>query len=215
MLKARMRPRFRAIVPCHPDHALAKFKLRLQQPDCPYGGSVLSRHVTLKVKEADRHYWSPVLNIDVEPCEEGSLLRGHFGPHPNVWTLFLAMYASIIFSAIFACMYAFAQVMMGDTPWAFVSIPLALVLVGLIYTLALFGQNMAQEQMHQLRDFFACSVCHHELKAVGEAAPCEKREQQLQEHARACASCQQACEQAVYAKETVKIEPWPQGSSSV
>ena len=207
----RMRPRFRTIVPCHPDKAMDKFKLRLRQEDCLYQGAVLSRHVTLKVKEEQRHYWSPVLNIDAESCEEGTLLRGHFGPHPNVWTMFLALYASVIFSAIFACMYGFAQLMTDETPWAFASIPIALVLVGLIYTIALLGQNLAQEQMHQLRDFFACSVCHHDIEEImGEAVYCEEFEsqqaQQVQQN-KACASCHQACEMASYQKKGVaKIE---------
>lgn len=196
MVSARMRPRFRAIVPCHPDKALDKFRLRLKHADCPYQGSVLSRHVTLKICPEQEHYWSPVLNIDAEPHEKGTLLRGHFGPHANVWTLFLALYAAVIFTSIFASMYGISQLMIGEPPWAFWSIPIAAVMVGIIYSIALMGQGLAQEQMYQLREFFDCSVCQQELEQLSGEGQCDAN---LNRDCtpEACNSCQSSCQEAL------------------
>lgn len=187
MLSTRMRPRFRTIVPCHPDKALEAFRMRLQQADCRFTGSLLLHHLSLTVKPEDRHYWSPVLNIDVEACEQGSLLRGHFGPHPNVWTLFLALYASVVFSTLFVCTFGYAQLMMGQSPWAFWCLPLAAVLLLIIYGVALAGQGLAQAQMEQLSSFFERNVCAQEMEQLLPLADLAGRE--------ACTTCRKACAQ--------------------
>ena len=44
-----------------------------------------------------------------------------------------------------------------------------MVLIGIIYSIALMGQGLAQEQMLLLRDFFECAVCHHDLESIAES----------------------------------------------
>lgn len=205
MVSARMRPRFRETIPCHPDQAMEKFRMRLAQTNCPYVGAALSRHVTLSIRKSEQHYWSPVLNIDAEAHEQGTLLRGHFGPNPNVWTMFLAMYAAVIFSTIFTAMYACSQLMIGETPWAFWSLPIAAVLVGIIYSIALMGQGLAQEQMHELRAFFDCAVCHQDLEQIeGNAFSCDAHIDHSSEGCApaSCKTCPSTCEETASVNES-------------
>lgn len=188
MSVAPLRPRFQTFVPCHPQKAFEKFRLRLQQPDCAFEGTVLDTFISVTVKASARHYWSPVLTVQSESVHGGTRLRGHYGPHPNVWTLLLAVAAAILFSGIFVLMYACAQLLLGQAPWGLLAVPLTLILLGALYGIALLGQWRAHDQMLQLKSFFDVSVCAQELAAIGEGqmpSPVSPEE--------ACASCQKLC----------------------
>lgn len=195
----RLRPRFRAIVPCHPDIALANFEQRLLQADCQFIGSIRRRHLSLTHRPDLQHTWSPVLNVDAEPLghhqasdsQMGTLLRGHFGPHPNVWTLFVALYAAFAFSALFMAVLAYAQWMSEQTPWAILALPAAALAIGLLYTLARIGQQQAQAQMQQLQAFFNVLTCAQEIISIKEQQTNTTNPVHLKG---ACALCQRACE---------------------
>lgn len=188
MSVAPLRPRFQSFVPCHPQKAFEKFRLRLQQPDCPFEGTVLDTFISVTVKASERHYWSPVLTVQSESVDGGTRLRGHYGPHPNVWTLLLAVAAAILFSGIFVLMYACAQILLGHTPWALLAIPGTLLLLGALYAVALMGQWRAHAQMLQLKSFFDVSVCAQELAEIERLTASESSTQD------SCASCQKLCE---------------------
>ena len=144
---ARMRPRFQYVVPCPPEQALSSFQLRLQQPDCPYTGRIIqNRHIILRITPEERHYWSPVLAVDAHPHSDGTLLRGYFGPHPNVWSLFVALYAGTAFATLLAfaawcaaAIYVFA----ARSAWRAWSAPLGLGLALWAFTL-LFPEAAAR-----------------------------------------------------------------------
>ena len=200
MERPHLRPRFRAVVPCHPDHALANFEKRLDQPDCLFEGSIKKRHLSLTLREEYRHAWSPVLNVDAEPLVPvkgispelmGTLLRGHFGPHPNIWTLFLALYAGIIFSALFMTVLGYAQWMAEQTPWAFAVLPIAAIAVSFLFTSAHLGQKKAQAQMQQLQEFFDVLTCAQEMLSIKAQEPHHEQPIHLKG---ACSLCQRACE---------------------
>jgi len=194
MASVRLRPRFRLVVPCEPEQALSSFRLRLQQPDCPYTGTVMDRHISLRVVASEAHYWSPVLNVDAEPDPGGTLLRGHFGPHPNVWTLLLALSAGICFSMVFASMYGLSQWLVQVPPTALWALLPGFGLLAVIYAVSLLGQGLAQAQMHQLRDFFACAVCHPQLEEIRASLLAQASEDEAGLAAcRACHARQSAC----------------------
>lgn len=194
---ARMRPRFQYVVPCPPAQALSSFQLRLQQPDCPYTGRIIqNRHIILRIAPEERHYWSPVLAVDAHPHPDGTLLRGYFGPHPNVWSLFVAMYAGTAFATLLACMYGVSQWLVQEPPLALGALPLGALMGLAIYGVALFGQRLAQDQMLQLRDFFTCTSCHPQLEEI--------RARMLTESdAQACRVCEQGAAACVRAAEAV------------
>lgn len=170
-----LRPRFQTLVPCRPEKAFEKFRLRLQQPQCPFEGTALDTFVSLTVKAEDRHYWSPVLTVQSRATEEGTRLQGHYGPHPNVWTLLLALSAIFCFGGVFIAMYGCAQLLLGQTPWALLGIPGAALGIALVYGLSLVGQWRAHDQMLQLKSFFDLSLCAQDLDVIEASAPPEKR----------------------------------------
>jgi hypothetical protein len=103
------------------------------------------------VDEEERRLWSPHLSVQVEARKEGSLLRGRFGPHPEVWTLFLFLYAGVGFLATVGLMLGFVQWQSGMDPWglwgAWIGVPGLAVLYGISAT----GQRLSAHQMEELR----------------------------------------------------------------
>lgn len=194
----QIRPRFQTLVPCHPQKAFEKFRLRLQQPQCPFEGTVLDTFIHVTVKPEARHYWSPVLMVQARDVEAGTLLHGHFGPHPYVWTLLLAIAASMGLLGLFVAMYGFAQVILEQPPWALLAIPASVLGMGLVYGISLIGQWRAHEQMLQLKSFFDVSICAREIDAIETAQSQALEQKQVQdllqiERESSCVQCRQLC----------------------
>jgi hypothetical protein len=158
MIGPRMRPRFEVVVPGTAAEILNRLSDRLARSPNPCTGSILDRHVRLKICEAERNYWSPELHVDVERHPDGTLLRGLYGPHPSVWTMFVALYAIIGFGGLLGLIVGAAQWSLGTPPTALWAVPGTAVLALLVYFVALSGQRLGYEQMVQLRAFLDASV---------------------------------------------------------
>ena len=153
MATPRLRPRFECVVPAAPGEVRARLRSALDAPGCPCTGSILHGHVRLRIPRARRRSWSPQLELEAAPHPEGTLLQGRFGPHPSVWTFFVALYAVLAFVALGAGLFALSQWMLGQPRSALWVLGAAAVLFVLAYAVALSGRRLAQEQMRQLRTF--------------------------------------------------------------
>jgi hypothetical protein len=153
MITPRLRPRLDLVSPLQPAELAAAVERRLREPDCPCRGLTSEGQVELRIREAQRHFWSPQLAVTVEPSDGGSVLRGHFGPNANVWTMFMACYGFVTLSAITALFYGVSQLIVREPPWALWSLPIALVLIVLIYVAAGIGQRLGRDQVGVLESF--------------------------------------------------------------
>jgi len=125
----------------------------LAQPDSACRGAASAEQIELHVRESDRHFWSPQLNVIVRAEDDGSRLTGHFGPNANVWTLFLACYGFVVLSAITGAFLGVSQLVLGESARGLWCIPVALVLIAVIYVAAGIGQRLGHDQVGLLHDF--------------------------------------------------------------
>ncbi len=152
MITPRLRPRLDMTVPLPPRDLCGRVKRHLAGPECPCHGRVTEHQIDLRIRATDQHFWSPQLTVIIRPDgENASTLTGHFGPNANLWTLFLAAYAFVSLSATAAVFYGLAQMVLGETPWALVSIPVAMVLIAMIYVAAGIGQRLGHDQVDLLQ----------------------------------------------------------------
>ena len=158
MIGRGMRPRFEMTVPDTPAHTLQRLHDILEKPDGAVTGSILGRHVRLRIPEDQRTFWTPQLDVEVEPHDDGALVRGLFGPHPDIWTFFIATYAVMTFCGITGVLFGLVQWSLGWSAWALWSAPVAALMIGSVYGVALIGQRLGQDQMRQLRTFLDQSV---------------------------------------------------------
>ena len=155
MDEPRMRPVF--TVPLDdPPALLDALKEVLERPDLRCTGTVFRKHAVLQMTEAEQHFWSPHLYLEVrERAEEAGAqepcMHGRFAPHPHVWTLFMAIYGLLVLGAIAGAVWGLSVWMLGQPPWALLAVPASLGLIAFTYGAAFIGQGLGAQQMYELR----------------------------------------------------------------
>jgi hypothetical protein len=165
MSAPRMRPRFELQLPVEADQWLGALQSQLRTDAAPCRGAVFRCHANLWMHDAQRTFWSPYLNLDIDEQPGGIAVRGRFSPHPNVWMLFMGIYALLGIAALSGLIYGFVQFSLGRHPWALIAVPVAAAVFGFVYGATLIGQGLGAEQMYTLRrvvDGVSESVCSTE-----------------------------------------------------
>ena len=151
MSSSRVRPRFEVENDLDADAIMERVRKRL--PECPHcTGMSVGRHAELFVPDAERRLWSPWLSITANERDSGSVVRGRFAPHPNIWTLYLFLAFGLGFALLVGTTWGYAQWATEKTPWALVSVPLVILFGALLYLASQVGQRLGAEQMDYLRD---------------------------------------------------------------
>jgi hypothetical protein len=146
-----MRPRFEFQLPVERERWLGALKELLRHDDGSLRGQVFRKHAVVEVRDGERTFWSPYLNLEVEDEPDGSAIRGRFSPHPNVWTMFMAVYILLAIAALGGLSYGIVQQTLGQPPWALLVAPASVALFGFVYGATLIGQGLGAEQMYKMR----------------------------------------------------------------
>ncbi len=160
MDRPRQRPRFDLEVDLPVEEVTARIKNGLSHDECPCEGSVSSQHAWIHLRQQDRHFWSPTLDLTVEPSDFGAKLHGRFAPHPSVWTLFVFIYAALGVASLIAFCWGLAQISLGSSPWGLLISVALLALIGFVYGAAFIGQGLGSDQMTHIRIFLDRSIVH-------------------------------------------------------
>jgi hypothetical protein len=140
---------------------MQRLRARLSdRPDCT--GASVGRHAELFVPESQRRLWSPWLSVTAEDGDGGgSVVRGRFGPHPAVWTLYMFCAFGLGFGLLVGTTWGYAQWVMGVTPRALYSVPVIVALAVALYGISLVGQSFGARQMEDLRRAFEALIASH------------------------------------------------------
>jgi uncharacterized integral membrane protein len=146
-----MRPRFELQLPVERERWLGALKSQLNNAPGPLRGQVFKKHAVVLMRDTERTFWSPYLNLEVEDEPDGSAIRGRFSPHPNVWTMFMGIYILLAIAALGGLSYGIVQLTLGHSPWAFWIVPASIALFGFVYGATLIGQGLGAQQMYVMR----------------------------------------------------------------
>ena len=146
-----MRPRFELQLPVEREKWLGSLRELLDGDAESLRGQVFTKHAVVQMRDGERTFWSPYLNLEVDDEPDGSAIRGRFSPHPNVWTMFMGVYLLIAIAGLAGLSYGLVQLTLGESPWAFVVVPAAAALFGFVYGATLIGQGLGAEQMYLMR----------------------------------------------------------------
>lgn len=153
MLFPPMRPVFRSELDV-PARAVADaIEAELSTPPNRVVGSVAGNVVELYPTRAERHLFSPRLSVVLYPRHQ-TLVVGRYGPNPDIWTFFVALYALCFFAAFGGAMGGFAQWAARSPQTAWIGVPIGVVGAMLIYAAALVGRHAARDQVLLLAEFF-------------------------------------------------------------
>lgn len=150
----RVRPEFVLPIATEPATFFTRLAAALQVGDGAVRGQTFAGGAILRLRSADQRVWSPALHLYGEgDAASGFRLHGRFSPSSPVWTAFVAIYLGLACVLLGSASYGGAQLILDETPWAFVGVPVALLLAGFTYGGAFLGQGLAAEDMYELRTF--------------------------------------------------------------
>lgn len=153
MADVRMRPRFRRAVPCDPDAVLASLAELVGDPLSAIEGRVFDSSAVLRPESSSLRFWSPQLQLSVERREaEGTLVLGLFGPHPTIWSLFVALYVAAGFLGMMGALFGYAQWILDRPATALWTVPTAGALAAMTYLVARTGRRLGSDQTRFLYD---------------------------------------------------------------
>ena len=161
MTSFKLRPRFKILMEEAPERIVEVFQNRLDTPERDCEGYVIPGdidHVILKIKKEELHYWSPQLDLSLEETEEGTLLRGLYGPNPNIWTMFMFGYLAIGILALFISIIGFSRVSLGMPAPILWVLPALGIAAFVLYMVGQFGQKLGVEQTFTLHHFVEESI---------------------------------------------------------
>jgi len=136
------------------------FSDAFKKEEISFRGNIVDGHIFISVSKKDEHFWSPQLHLEIiENTENTTILKGLFGPKPQVWTLF--MFVHFVIGILFL---GFA--VMFYSRW---SLKESLVLPGvmmfflpliwtLLYFLGKIGKDTGKNQMKDLHDFMIKTI---------------------------------------------------------
>ena len=118
-------------------------------------GNINREVATIFVKTNENNYWKPNLALRIERDDNITAIRGIYGPTSAVWTFFMFLYFlfTVGWMVFFTLYYVEKQINTQNYHWALPCSFLVLVLIGLTYAAARFGQFKAKDEMTALRRF--------------------------------------------------------------
>jgi hypothetical protein len=148
-----VRPRFKFDLPLKPSQIVARFHQYLALKDVPCKGQADETYATLYFSKDKRHYWSPQLTLMIEEEEDGSHVRGLYGPRPAVWTMFVFFYALIGVLILFAIVIGGSQLMLHKSSWVIWAVPALLAVFVSLWFVAKKGKNKGKAEMVVMHHF--------------------------------------------------------------
>ena len=153
MSTVEIRPRFQRDVDLSAAEVLQRLRAALEKEES-VSGRISDQHVVLGIPEAEQHFWSPQLTLEVEAMNEHRvLMRGLFGPKPTVWLMFVFFYALLGFICLIVAIIGFSQLNLGLSGAILWLLPVFLGIILMMYLSARAGQRMGHDQMVRLHHF--------------------------------------------------------------
>lgn len=117
-------------------------------------------YLTLRIEEERQHFWSPQLNLSVDPLDGGGrcVVRGLYGPSTNVWSLYLYGYLGTGCLGLVGAVLGLSQWALDRPPWALWLLAAAAAAAAGLYLLAQVGQKLAAQQTFQLHQAYESAV---------------------------------------------------------
>ena len=142
-----MRPKFDMITPCDPNTVLKGLGEYLSTDTAPIQGKVFPSSAVLKVHPEELHFWSPQMQISIEPhLPTGSVVHGLIGPRPSVWSMFVASYTFWTFLGAMGMIFGLSQVSLGQPATAIWAGPISVLALCFTYFAARTGRRLGGEQ---------------------------------------------------------------------
>lgn len=158
MTSFRIRPRFKVQVDFSIEQIQNKIDKELKNSDQNFTANINNTFITLMLPESEIEYWSPQLRITLEESENGTLIRGLYGPKPSIWALFFYFYAAFGILGFFAGIYGLVQLSLDISAPILWTLPVLAICSIILYVFSQTGQKLGAQQMFSLHNFFESAL---------------------------------------------------------
>lgn len=150
-----LRPRFKMEFEESQQKLLGKFQSNVKNTSCKYCVKVIDGHIVIDIPAEENHFWSPQLHIEIEEIEENkSVVKGLFGPKPQVWTFFMFIHFAMAFAFIGFSIMAYVKWTLKSDYTSPLTITLILPILWIaMYFLGSLGKKTGHKQMDELHGF--------------------------------------------------------------
>ncbi|MFK7806255.1 MAG: hypothetical protein AB8F74_00510 [Saprospiraceae bacterium] len=149
----RVRPRFEFTSEFSTTEIIEKINTALRSEDAPCKGHAKQRYARIFLPKKEQHYWSPQLSVTLEEMESGTLVRGLYGPRPEVWTMFIFFYSLIAFAIVVVSVIGYSSFSLGQGASILYSVPVLIIAFLSLYFVSYSGQKLGHDQMVTLHGF--------------------------------------------------------------
>jgi len=147
MSVTQMRPTFSLETKMSAEEVIHCARLFVEERQAEYQGLFTVTHAMISIKESKRHFWSPYLHLELREEDSQKHVFGRFSPHPSIWTGFMFAYLVIVVLIFFSSIWGVAQLLLGNSPWAFYLIILEVLLAVVLWFGSKTGQKLAYDEM--------------------------------------------------------------------
>ncbi len=150
-----LKPRFKEEREESIDEIITKFKDEFATGTCEYCSKIIDHHIVIDIPKNKDHFWSPQLHIEVEKNEENrTIVKGLFGPKPQVWTLFMFIHFAVAVAFIVFLVMAYTQWNLKKDYSFSLTMCIALPICWVVlYFLGQLGKKKGYQQMIELDNF--------------------------------------------------------------
>ena len=154
MSELNLRPRFKIETALTTDQAEERIRRLLKGGPC-YETTFTRGHYVIRIPEAERHYWSPQMDISVyyDDYHETTQVRCLLAPAPAVWTMFMFFYSFVGFGVLFGLLIGSSQYRLDQYPWGFWMALVSFILFVMLFGVAQFGKSLSKEEMRRMKNF--------------------------------------------------------------
>lgn len=149
-----IRPRIRQTIPLSQKELEERFQLAAASQDLIKATPFVMGHSTFKINQQRSSYWTPELHISLEETEEGTIIRGLFGPKPQVWTLFVLFYSIIGLAITIIGLYGLSLLFIENDAPILWTVPILVLLLLSIYATSWYGKKLGSHEIELLSKFF-------------------------------------------------------------
>jgi len=149
-----LRPRFTIALEGDRELVINKFKKALKDSESGFSSQFVDGHVIIDVPKKASHFWSPQLHLEVENIAGNkALLKGLFGPKPQVWTLFMFIHSLVGITFLVFSIMLYAKWRLDER----IILPLMMTIFlplfwVLLYFLGRIGKRTGHHQMDDLHN---------------------------------------------------------------
>lgn len=147
-----LRPRFSIPHSATHEALVLSIENKLSEIEHPYKVKKVDAHFFFDIPTKEQHYWSPQLQIEIVDDYNGaSIVKGLFGPKPQVWTMFMFLHLIVgSLFIIFGIMW-YVRWSLDNEVFVpmFMTVTMPIIWVAL-YFFGRWGRRQGKDQMEEL-----------------------------------------------------------------